>query len=190
MSEKESTRMTQLLERARAGEAEAAERLAELILPELKQIASRLLRTEHPGRTLQTGDLVNEIYIRLDPRQRSYKDRIHFKAYAARLMRWELIDRARQKRRRGRRVDLEEARIVSGDRSEEFLRLEDALHGLEQIDAPLARIVELKFFGGLTIDEIAEATGRSPDQIKRDWRTARAFLQKELLDLGLTSKES
>lgn len=192
MSALQPREVTELLLLARQGSRTAEEQLAVLILPELEKIASRLLHHEAAGQTLRTGDLVNEIYLKLNPGLRDYKDSAHFKAYAAKVMRWKLIERARRKTKQkaglGHRVDMEEVMRAVADedgevnllQAEQWTRLSEALEALSVHDQRAAQVVELKVFGGLTNEEIAEVIGKSTTVVKRDWRAARAYLASQL----------
>lgn len=179
--------ITDLLHRARNGDRQAEERLAALILPELGKIARTILSREYRGNTMETGDLVNQIYLRLAPGMKDYQDSLHFKAYAARAMHNHLIDRARKMIRRedhlGRREAFEEAErlLEAADGEESILRaieyaeLDRALEELRQMDERATNVAVLKS-GGLTNDEIADYLGVSLATVKRDWTAARAFL--------------
>ena len=172
--------ITQLLHRSREGDEQAKQRLFQIMLPDLERLASSYLRGEKAGRTMQTGDLVNELYLKIGATLRDYKDRTHFKAYAAWKMRRLLIDKAREKRSRGQRVEVSESDGVSHKAAVEALALDEALSLLGENDPRAARVVELKFFGGLTVEEIALELNLSEKTIKNDWRFARAFLKSKL----------
>ena len=192
MSALQSGEVTELLLLARQGSRTAEEQLAVLILPELEKIASRLLRHEAVGQTLRTGDLVNEIYLKLQPGLRDYNDSAHFKAYAAKLMRWKLTERARRRTKQkaglGQRVDMEEVMRAVADadgevnllQAEQWTRLNDALEALSVHDPRAAQVVEQKIFGGMTNEEIAQVIGKSTTVVKREWRAARAYLAGQL----------
>jgi RNA polymerase sigma factor (TIGR02999 family) len=180
--------ITTLLHLAEKGDQAAAERLAEKILPELEKIATFFLRGENSGQTFEAHDLINDIYLKLQPGKKSYNDRVHFKAYAAKLMRWRLIERARKRAKRGQLVTLEDlpardlasAAEISSQRAIELSRLDDALQRLRGFDERAELVVELKYFGGLTVREMATRLEVSESTVKLDWRTAHAFLKKEL----------
>jgi RNA polymerase sigma factor (TIGR02999 family) len=144
------------------------------------------MRRENPQHSLQTSALINEAYLRLvDQQMVAWHDRAHFFAVAAQVMRHILIDHARKYRyaKRGagaQRVDLESVVVVADQRAAEFVALDDALNRLAEIDARKSKIVELRFFGGLTVDETAEVLKISEITVKRDWRSARAWLIREL----------
>ncbi len=179
--------ITELLSAARAGDRAAMDRLFETVYRELKQIARRLLRGRSPGATLETTALVHEAYFRLARQEApDLQDRVHFFAVAARAMRQIVIDhaRARQAAKRGGGqvpVDLEVAEVSIAARPEaELIAIDAALTELEALDARLGRVVELRFYGGLTFEEIGTALGLTDRTIKRDWRKARAFLGARL----------
>lgn len=178
-----STEVTQLLLRARDGDRAAIDRLLPLVYDELRRIASRRRpRGAQPDSMLQTTALVHEAYLKLFDRTRlEVLDREHFFAVAARAMRQIAIDQARrgQSRKRGgdlRRVDLDSQWAGEGDRSDEILAIDEALSQLAEIDQRMARVVELRFFAGLTVEEIASSLGRDERTVRRDWRKARALL--------------
>ena len=172
--------ITELLHRAHAGDEQAKERLFQLMLPDLERLASSYLRREKSGQTMQTGDLVNELYLKIGVTLKDYKDRTHFKAYAAWKLRRLLIDKAREKRGRGQKVEVDESDGFSNEAAAEVLALDEALLELSEMDPRAAQVVELKFYGGLTVDEIALQLDLSDKTIKNDWRFARAFLKSKL----------
>jgi RNA polymerase sigma factor (TIGR02999 family) len=186
MAENGTTDTTQLLRAWADGNAEALSELVPRVQRELCRLAGHYLRNERAGKTLQTTDLVQELYLKLmDIRQLDWRHRAHFFAVSATLMRRILLDRARRKAaaKRGRRpiiVDLESAIGMSVNRSEAMVSLDDALNALAEIDSRKARIVELRFFGGLEVKEIAAVVGVSPETVMRDWRLARSWLLREL----------
>jgi RNA polymerase sigma factor (TIGR02999 family) len=169
-----------------AGDDSALERLAPVVEVELRRLAHHYLARERPNHTLQTTALINEAWLRLiDWKQVSWQDRAHFFGVSARLMRYILVDsaRARKQRKRGgaaRHVALEEAMAVAVGRDGDLLALDDALRALERYDARKGQIVELRFFGGLTVDETAEVMRLSPITIIREWNKAKAWLYREL----------
>ena len=144
------------------------------------------MRQERPGHTLQTTALVDEAYLRLvDQRRVHWQNRAHFFGVAAQLMRRILIDYARKQRyaKRGggaMKVSLDEGAVLSEERAADLVALDDALASLASIDPQQSRIVELRFFGGLTIEETAEVLKLSPDMVKREWSIARAWLYREI----------
>jgi len=178
--------ITLLLLKWSKGDSDALERLMPMIYPELRRIARRYMRRENPGHTLQTSALINEAYVRLvDQQAVEWQDRAHFFAVAARVMRNILIDHARKyayaKRGAGAtHVALDDVAVFKQERASEFVALDEALDGLERIDPRKARIVEMRFYGGLTVEETAEAMKLSSITIKREWRTARAWLLREV----------
>jgi len=174
----------------RQGDPGALDRLLPLVYSELRQLAHARLRREAPGRTLQTTALVHEAYVRLvDGAQVEWESRSHFYAVCARLMRRILVDRARARGslKRGGHVP----QIALGDwleavpaRDEELLALDRALERLAGSDPRKGAVVELRYFGGLTIEETAEALGVSRDTVMRDWQMARVWLRRELRGVG------
>jgi RNA polymerase sigma factor (TIGR02999 family) len=174
--------VTQLLAQWSSGDAEAAERVLPLVYEELRGIASRQLRGERSGHTLQATAIVNEAYLRLQGQAGlEWPSRSHFFAFAAHLIRRILVDYARR-RNRGKReglrhqVSLIEAADLALDKSPDLVALDEALSDLEKIDPRKAAVVELKFFAGLTIEEIAEHLAVSPETVSREWRRAKAWL--------------
>ena len=182
--------ITQFLLRWNAGDEDALEPLIQSVYAELRRLASAYLRREHAHQALQTSALVNEAYLRLiDQRRVVWQNRSHFFGIAAQIMRRILIDDARRRHyaKRGGGVtplSLDEALTVSHDRAPELIALDDALTDLARIDAQQARIVEMRYFGGLTNEEIAEVLGISSRTVIRGWRMARAWLFRALGDGG------
>lgn len=178
--------VTHLLLGVRAGDREAEDKLVEVVYGELHRMAARYIRQERPGHTLQATALVNEAYVRLiDQRGKDWQNRAHFFGVAAHVMRRVLIDHARshQTLKRGgeiRKVSLEDALPFSPERSEQLMALDDALSRLAAIDPRQARVVELRFFGGLSETEAAEVLGVSIRTVKRDWSVAKAWLYGEM----------
>jgi len=170
------------------GKREALDDMLPLIEGELRRMAHRYMSKERPGHTLQTTALVNEAYLRLvDQDKVNWQDRAHFFAITARIMRQILVDYARRKKyaKRGGgaiNVSLTGANSVSAEPAAEVRALNEALTRLEELDLQQARVVELRFFGGLTIKETADVMGLSVDMIKREWSTARAWLYREMTD--------
>ena len=182
--------VTALLGEWSGGDREALERLIQTVYGELRRLAAAYLKVERPDHTLQPTALVHEAYLRLSKQQGvEWKNRSHFFAVAARMMRRILVDHAR-KRRAAKRdaaawlVETVPGASVTRGRPAELLSLDRALEGLERIDPDQARVVELRFFAGLTIEETAEVAGVSPATVKREWQTARAWLRREM---GLTA---
>ena len=168
------------------GDDAALEQLIPLVHAELRRIARRHMAHERPGHSLQATALVNEAYLRLvDVRQMKWHDRAHFFAMSARLMRRILVDFARsrgyQKRGGGaQKVSFDEGLIVSNERGHDLIALDDALRALAQVDPRKGTVVEMRFFGGLTVEETAEALEVSPETVMRDWKLAKAWLLREL----------
>jgi len=173
-----------------AGDEAALLQLMPLVYDELHRLARRYMAREQPGQTLQTTALVHEVYLRLvDVKNVNWQDRAHFYALCARLMRRILIDFARsrtyQKRGGGAaHVDLDEAATVSAVVGDELLAVDHALEQLAALDSRKGQVVELRFFGGLTIEETALALRVSPETVMRDWRLAKAWLTRELSQEG------
>ena len=186
MTEPAPGEATQLLIDWSGGDATALEKLTPLIYDELHRVARRLMRHERGDHTLQATALVNEAYARLvDQRNVRWQNRAHFFAIAARLMRRILIDYARQRHyaKRGGgapKVSLDEALVLSDERAAELVALDEALDRLASIDPQQGRVVELRFFGGLTVEETAEVLKISYDMVKREWSTAKAWLFREM----------
>jgi RNA polymerase sigma factor (TIGR02999 family) len=162
------------------------ERLIPLVYQELHRLASRYMRREGPGHTLQTSALINEAYIKLvDQRQIHCKNRGHFMAIAARLMRRILVDHAREKHRQkrggqARILSLEDYGAAAAEAAPELVALNEALTSLEKIDPRKCRVVELRFFAGLTVEETADALEVSANTILREWNMAKAWLFREI----------
>ena len=181
-----SNQVTLLLVDWGNGDKTALDKLMPLVYDELRAIAHRHMRRERAGHSLQTTALVNEAYMRLvDQRNVQWQNRVHFFAIAAQFMRRILVDhaRGRQRARRGGgafNLSLDEAGLVTGERAAELIRLDDALRDLEAVDPRKGRLVELRFFGGLSIEETAEALGISSRTVMREWRMAKAFLRREI----------
>jgi RNA polymerase sigma factor (TIGR02999 family) len=186
MDEHGQAHITQLLLEWSEGDRGALERMTPLVYGELHRLAHHYMNRERPGHTLQTSALVNEAFLRLvDQRNVKWNNRAHFFAIAAQMMRRILVDYARSnlyaKRGAGAvHVSLEHAQLISNEPSAEVTALDEALKKLETIDPHQARVVELKFFGGLTIAETAEAMRISIDMVKREWSTAKAWLYREM----------
>jgi RNA polymerase sigma-70 factor (ECF subfamily) len=181
--------ITALLEALRSGDRSALDRLCPLVYSELRARAHRQLNRTRPGDTLSTTALVHEAYLKLtDSAHQSYQDRVHFFAVASRAMRQIVVDHARSamaaKRGAGLVTALDPDLLPDPGRARELVALDDALGELERLDERLARTVELRFFGGLSVEETAEALGISPRTVKRDWRRARAFLYRAVRGSG------
>ena len=178
--------ITNLLMAWGGGDKAALDRLMPLVYQELRRLARRQMRREREGDTLQTTALVNEAYLRLVDYERvQARDRSHFLAIAAQAMRRILIERARSRRsdKRGsnpQKISLDEVAEVADARAADLLALDEALQTLSIIDPRKAQLVELRYFGGLTIEETANVLGVSTPTVERDWRTARIWLHKEI----------
>lgn len=181
-----SDTVTDLLLQWRGGSASALDRLIPLVYEELRRVARRCLRHERGENTMQTTGLVNEAYLRLVRSSRvQWRDRAHFFALSAQLMRRVLVDEARKRgvQKRGgdlTRVTLDEAPAILPEHPEDLVALDEALTRLAVVAPRKARVVELRFFGGLTIEEAAEALDVSTDIVKREWRTAKLWLLRAL----------
>lgn len=182
----EAGEITALLAAMREGDRGALDRLFPLVYRELRDRAHGQLARRSTGQTLSTTALVHEAYLKLvGSDHKSYNDRVHFLAVASRAMRQILVDYARQATAAkrgggGLAVDLDPDKMADPARAEELIALDDALEELERLDDRLARTVELRFFGGLSVEEAAEVLDVSPRTVKRDWRKARAFLYKTI----------
>ena len=177
--------VTRLLVAWGQGDKQALDQLTPLVYKELRRLAQWHMNGERPGHTLQATALVNEAYLRLvDINQIQWQDRAHFFAMAARQMRRILIDAARKHGNQKRGGDAQKVSLAEGlfvpDRPEELVALDEVLVALAQIDERRGRVVEMKFFGGLNVEEIAEVLHVSPDTVKRDWKLAKAWLGREL----------
>ncbi|MBI1761227.1 MAG: sigma-70 family RNA polymerase sigma factor [Acidobacteria bacterium] len=187
MSETATTPVTQLLQAWRAGDQAALDQLLPLVHTELHSLARRMMSRENPGHTWQTTELVNEAYLRLvgQSHQAEWQDRAHFFAVASQVMRHLLVDHARTKQagKHGgavQRMALEEAALVAPERSATLLALDEALDRLAGVDAQKSRIVELRYFGGLTVDEVADVLGIAAITVKREWARAKLWLHREM----------
>jgi len=178
--------ITRLLIDWRGGDQAALERLMPLVHDELRRLARRHVAHERVGHTLQATALVNEAFVRLiDVRQVKWQDRAHFFAMSSRLMRRILVDFARSKgyQKRGggaQKVSFDEALVVATEPGQDLVALDDALNALAAFDARKAQVVEMRFFGGLSVEETAEALNVSVDTVMRDWKLAKAWLLREL----------
>ena len=190
MSDHAELPITQMLLDWSGGDRDALERMMPVVYGELHRLAHRYINRERPGHTLQTSALVNEAYLRLiDQRNVKWNNRAHFFAIAAQMMRRILVDYARShlyaKRGAGAvHLSLAHADDVSNQVTAEITALDEALTQLQSIDPQQARVVELRFFGGLTIKETAEAMEISVDMVKREWSTAKAWLYREMKSSG------
>lgn len=186
MSAPSTHEVTRLLRAWSAGDAHALEELTSLVYRDLHRLAHRYMGRERPGHTLQTTALINEVFLRLvNTRSVSWQDRAHFFALSAQLMRRILTDlaRARYTRKRGGgafAVELDSGLMVAGKAGPDLVALDDALERLGRVDPRKSRVVELRFFGGLSVQETAEVLKVSPETVLRDWRLAKAWLWREL----------
>jgi len=179
--------ITLLLQQMGSGDTQATEKLLRLVLPELRALARHYLRGERPGHTLQPTALVNEAYLRLVSDQaRNWRNRAHFVAVTAGVMRRILIDHARRRRALKRGAQLapiefsDEREGLSANEAEELIALDAALNRLEVLNPRHCQVVELRYFGGLSVEETAEALSVSPITVKRDWSVARAWLKGQV----------
>ena len=174
-----------LLRAWREGDQSALERLTPAVYEELRRLAHHYMKGERPGHSLQTTALVNEAYMRLvDFTRMHWQDRAHFFAVSARVMRRILVDHARsQNTKRGAdvpHVSLEEIAVAGGDRTADLVALDDALNTLARLDGRKVQIIEMRFFGGLSVEETAEVLKVSPATVRRDWSIAKLWLYREL----------
>jgi RNA polymerase sigma factor (TIGR02999 family) len=177
--------VTQLLQAWSKGERSALEKLTPLVYRELHRLAHRYMGLENPGHTLQTTALVNEAYLRLVDSNATWQNRAHFFAISAQLMRQILVDFARrhhQLKRGGQvnRVSLDEALVSAKVADADLVSLDDALKALAGVDPRKSQVVELRFFGGLSVEETAEVLKVSTDTVLRDWRLAKLWLLREM----------
>ncbi len=180
----DAVQTTRLLRAVGAGDPDAADKLLPLVYDELRRLAGRMMNGERAGHTLQATALLHEAFLRLVEPGASFVDRGHFLGVATTAMRRVLIDHARaraaQKRGGGRRIDLDAEALCGNDDAHSLLAVDEALLRLQAVDAQLARLVELRFFGGLDNPATAQTLGISLRSVERGWRTARAFLLREL----------
>jgi len=178
--------ITRLLQAWSEGEQSALERLIPLVYEELHRLAHHYMARERPGHTLQTTALLNEAYLRLvDSAKPSWQNRAHFFAVSAQVMRRVLVDwaRSRQALKRGgevRPLELEEALVTADASGTDLVAMDDALKALAALDPRKSEVVELRFFGGLSVEETAEVLKVSPETIMRDWKFAKSWLRREL----------
>jgi len=180
-----SDNLTALLVEWREGDEAALNRLMPLVYDQLRRIAHRYVQRERDGHTLQTSALINEAYLRLADQEVAWQNRSHFFAVTARVMRHILIDHARRRRYakhggEARQVPIEEASAMSLERAAELIALEEALDELAKLDQRKSRVVELRYFGGLSLEETAEVLDISLMTVRRDWRAAKAWLYRQL----------
>ena len=181
-----SHQITHLLVDWSQGSEFALEQLMPLVYEELRRMARRYMRRQPAGHTFQTTELIHEAYLKIAKQEnQNWQNRAHFFGVAAKAMRHILVDYARSKNsmKRGglaEKITLADNLVVSGNRSEEIVALDDALKQLAILDERKSRVVEMKFFGGLNIEEIAEVLKTSPETVKRDWHFSRTWLLREL----------
>jgi RNA polymerase sigma-70 factor (ECF subfamily) len=188
MPSAECSETTQLLRAWAGGDRAALELLTPRVYGELRRIAGHFMRDERAGKTIQTTALVHEAYLKLiDVSNVDWQHRAHFFAVSAQVMRHILLDRARRRvaAKRGgaaARVNLDEVADIGSGQARELIALDDALNALAKVDPRKARVIEMRFFAGLTVEETAEVLQVSSDTVKRDWRLARSWLLAELGD--------
>jgi RNA polymerase sigma factor (TIGR02999 family) len=181
-----SEQITQLLQSWSQGDQGAIDKLVPLVYDELHRLAHRYMADERPGHTLQTTELVNEAYLRLvDSAHANWEGRAHFFGVCAQVMRRILVDwaRSRQALKRGgdvRALDLDEALAVAKQPGMDLVAIDDALKALAAVDPRKSQVVELRFFGGLSVKEAAEVLKVSPETVQRDWKLAKSWLRREL----------
>ena len=187
--------ITQLLVAWGDGDEAALEELTPLVYQQLHRLAHHYLSNERPGHTLQTSALVNEAYVRLiDWKNVRWQNRAHFFGVSAQLMRRILVDFARSRRYEKRgggdvALALDEVVLISGEKSADLVALDEALVSLAKLDARQSRVVELRFFGGLSVEETAEVLQVSESTVKREWSLARAWLRREMMQGSVMSDE-
>jgi RNA polymerase sigma-70 factor, ECF subfamily len=181
-----SSEVSQLLQRWSDGDSQALDSLVPVVYQELRRLAHHYMKREREGHTLQTTAVVNEAYMRLvNYKRMHWRNRVHFFAVAAQVMRRILVEHARSRNyaKRGagaQKISLDDVAVISNDRSAEVIAVDDALTELASWDARKCRIVELRFFGGLTIEETAEALNVSSTTVEREWRSAKAWLHRAI----------
>ena len=178
--------VTQLLEQLNGGDREALDKLMPLIYEELRKTARRYMSQQNPDHTLQTTALIHEAYLRMvKQKEKHFENRVHFYGVAAQAMRHILVDYARARRaaKRGgdaRPISLEEAALVTQERAAELVAFDDALKELEELSKRQSRVVELRYFGGLSVEETATVLAVSPETVMRDWSMAKTWLHRAL----------
>ncbi len=177
--------VTELLNEMAKGDSGAAEKLLPLVYTELHRLAAAYMRRERPDHTLQATALINEAYIRLARENAEWNSREHFIGMAANVMRHVLVDYARARKAKQRdgglkRVEMQDELAISSEKLEEVVSLDEALRRLEQLQPRQGKVVELRYFGGLSVEQIASLLGVSPRSVKRDWTLARIWLFREL----------
>jgi RNA polymerase sigma factor (TIGR02999 family) len=186
MSRNSDVGPTELLRAWNEGDGSALDKLIPLVYDELYRLARRYMRQERPDHTLQATSLVNEAYLRLiDVNRIDWRNRTHFLALAAQMMRRILVEFARNRHRQKRgggaiQVSLDDVQELADSKEYDLVALNDALSGLATFDSRMSQVVELRFFGGLTVDETADVLNVSPETVMRDWKTAKAWLLREI----------
>ncbi len=186
MPKQSSQDLTRLLLAWSEGEQAALEKLAPVVHQELRRLAHAYMRGERKDHTLQTTALINEAYLRLlDCRKMGWQNRAHFFAISAQMMRRILVDYARSRRylKRGggaEKISLDENRLTADTRDPDLIELDEALKALGRVDERKGKVVELRYFGGLSVEETAEVLGVSPDTVMRDWKLAKAWLARQM----------
>lgn len=186
MAQFDKQEITKLLDLWSGGDGDAVDKLMPLVYDELRQMAKRYMNSQPSGHTLQTTALIHEAYLKIaDNREKQFANRAHFFAVAARAMRHILVDhaRSRQSEKHGGAVEvisLENAAVVTDERAAEIVALDDALQNLMALEERKGRVVELRYFGGLSVEETAEVLKVSPETVARDWRFAKTWLLREL----------
>ncbi len=185
--------VTQLLNEMAKGDSRAADKLLPLVYTELHRLAAAYMRRERPDHTLQATALINEAYLRLSKDKGEWNNREHFIGMAANVMRHVLVDYARAHKAQQRdgglqRVEMKDDFAISIDKLEEVLSLDDALKRLESLHPRQGKVVEMRYFGGLSVEQIASLLGVSPRSVKRDWSLARIWLFRELERGGMPSR--
>ena len=188
MTSSDSSQVTRTLKAIQTGDSDAVDRLIGMVYDELRKLASGYLKREAAGHTLQPTALVHEVFVKLvDQTHVDWQGRTHFFAVSAQAMRRILVDHARRKGRtkrggRRRRIELDDRVMLSSRRVDDILAVDDALHTLVDVDPRQASVIELRFFGGLTVAEVAEALGVSKRTVENEWKMARAWLSRELIE--------
>ncbi len=186
--------VTQLLNEMAKGDSGAAEKLLPLVYTELHRLAASYMRRERPDHTLQATALINEAYLRLSKDNGEWNNREHFIGMAANVMRHVLVDYARAHKAQHRdggmqRVEMKEDFAISRDKLEEVVSLDEALKRLESLHPRQGKVVEMRYFGGLSVEQIASLLGMSPRSVKRDWSLARIWLFRELEQGGMPARD-
>lgn len=187
MEHVDSLEITRLLKAWGSGDKAALDALTPVVYNEMRRMARRYMQNERAGQTIQATALVNEVYLKMiDVAIANWQDRVHFFAVSASMMRRILVDRARargsaKRGGAGRKVNLDDApELASPGRDREIVALDEALNTLAAMDPRKARVIELRFFGGLSVEETADLLGISPQSVMRDWKLAKVWLQREM----------